>query len=216
MGRREQSKALHQSAILDAAEVLVGECPNHITVEAIADRAGLAKGTIYNYFPGKNELLQSVANRARRSVEADINANLVNIDHALVRIATGMSVFMNLAIENPKRAAVLISLINDAQNPNSSINMALRTEVERGISRREINVAPAQLGVLIILIHVRTAMSLSLSNKTSDIELAIALLHHCIGSLAVQKNRARSIQYVIERDSKGTLQIVLRDHSKNY
>jgi AcrR family transcriptional regulator len=51
-------------AILDAAERLLARSPDRVaSVAEVADEAGLAKGTVYLYFPSKEELLLAVHER---------------------------------------------------------------------------------------------------------------------------------------------------------
>ena len=60
-----EDKQERHHAILDAAERLLAREPEHIaSVAAVADEAGLAKGTVYLYFPSKEELLLAVHDRA--------------------------------------------------------------------------------------------------------------------------------------------------------
>ena len=59
-----EDKHERHHAILDAAERLLGRSPERIaSVAEVADEAGLAKGTVYLYFPGKEELLLAVHER---------------------------------------------------------------------------------------------------------------------------------------------------------
>jgi AcrR family transcriptional regulator len=64
--RAVQAEAKHerQQAILDAAERLLSRSQDRTANMAeVADEAGLAKGTVYLYFPGKEELLLAVHER---------------------------------------------------------------------------------------------------------------------------------------------------------
>jgi AcrR family transcriptional regulator len=59
-----EDKQERRDAILDAAERLLLDAPDHIaSVAEVAEEAGLAKGTVYLYFPGKDELLLAVHER---------------------------------------------------------------------------------------------------------------------------------------------------------
>lgn len=59
-----QDKQERHHAILDAAARLLARSPERIaSVAEVADEAGLAKGTVYLYFPGKEELLLAVHER---------------------------------------------------------------------------------------------------------------------------------------------------------
>jgi AcrR family transcriptional regulator len=57
-------KEVRQQALLDAAERLLLRSPERTpSVAEVADDAGLAKGTVYLYFPGKEELLLALHER---------------------------------------------------------------------------------------------------------------------------------------------------------
>ena len=59
-----EDKQERHDAILDAAErVLTGSPERVASVAEVADEAGLAKGTVYLYFPSKEELLLAVHER---------------------------------------------------------------------------------------------------------------------------------------------------------
>lgn len=59
----EDKQERHQ-AILDAAERLLARLPERMaSMREVADEAGLAKGTVYLYFPSKEELLLALHER---------------------------------------------------------------------------------------------------------------------------------------------------------
>lgn len=59
-----EDKRERHDAILDAAERVLGGSPQQaVGVAAVAHEAGLAKGTVYLYFPSKEELLLAVHER---------------------------------------------------------------------------------------------------------------------------------------------------------
>jgi AcrR family transcriptional regulator len=59
-----EHKQERHDAILDAAERLLLRSPERVAnVAEVADEAGLAKGTVYLYFPGKEELLLALHER---------------------------------------------------------------------------------------------------------------------------------------------------------
>jgi AcrR family transcriptional regulator len=57
-----EDKQERYNAILDAAERVLAHAPDPNMAE-VADQAGLAKGTVYLYFPGKEELLLALHER---------------------------------------------------------------------------------------------------------------------------------------------------------
>jgi AcrR family transcriptional regulator len=59
-----EHKQERHDAILDATERLLLRSPNRVAnVAEVAEEAGLAKGTVYLYFPGKEELLLALHER---------------------------------------------------------------------------------------------------------------------------------------------------------
>jgi len=65
--RKEKEKEQRRNAIVDAAQSLFFSKPyGEITIEAIAEKAQLAKGTLYLYFSNKEELYSAVALRGGR------------------------------------------------------------------------------------------------------------------------------------------------------
>jgi AcrR family transcriptional regulator len=60
----DEDKEVRRHALLDAAEALFLEHPDRVaSVAEVARAAGLAKGTVYLYFPSKEEMLLSLHER---------------------------------------------------------------------------------------------------------------------------------------------------------
>jgi AcrR family transcriptional regulator len=61
---QQEDKEERRNALLDACECLLCENPERVvSVAEVAERAGLAKGTVYLYFPSKEELLLALHQR---------------------------------------------------------------------------------------------------------------------------------------------------------
>jgi AcrR family transcriptional regulator len=75
-----EDKRERHDAILDAAERVLLHSPERVaSVAEVADEAGLAKGTVYLYFPSKEELLLAVHERRIDAFFRDVIA-LVEAD----------------------------------------------------------------------------------------------------------------------------------------
>jgi AcrR family transcriptional regulator len=73
-----EDKQERHDAILDAAERLLARSPERVAnVAEVADEAGLAKGTVYLYFPSKEALLLAVHDRA---IEAFFHAVIALVE----------------------------------------------------------------------------------------------------------------------------------------
>jgi AcrR family transcriptional regulator len=95
-----QEKEERHDAILDAAERLLRRDPDRIpSVAEVAEEAGLAKGTVYLYFPGKEELLMALH---ERNVGAFFEALIARLDSvAPLTIAEILTVVRRQMIEPP-------------------------------------------------------------------------------------------------------------------
>jgi AcrR family transcriptional regulator len=91
-----EDKQERHEAILDAAERLLVRAPERVAnVAEVAEEAGLAKGTVYLYFPGKEELLLALHERHVADFFRDLNALLardepVGFDDVLALTRTHM------------------------------------------------------------------------------------------------------------------------------
>ncbi|WP_225629454.1 TetR/AcrR family transcriptional regulator [Streptomyces werraensis] len=78
MGRRSAAPSkgdLREQALLDAAEELLAHTtPENLTVEAIAQKAGISRGSLYFYFGSKHEVLAALVERTVRTIRAHADA----------------------------------------------------------------------------------------------------------------------------------------------
>jgi AcrR family transcriptional regulator len=100
--RAIQAEAKHERhvAILDAAERLLLRSPERVAnVAEVADEAGLAKGTVYLYFPSKEELLLAVH---ERNIDGFFGALIARLDQpAAVRIDDVLALTKRHLVEPP-------------------------------------------------------------------------------------------------------------------
>ena len=65
--------------IFKATEELISEAAyNDITVDAIAKKAGIGKGSVYYYFKSKDEIIYAVVERSYRRAVRDFFENIHN------------------------------------------------------------------------------------------------------------------------------------------
>ena len=60
VARQERARATVRSVLRAGADVLQQDGAKHLTVRAIAQRARISVGTIYQYFGSKEELVQAI------------------------------------------------------------------------------------------------------------------------------------------------------------
>lgn len=99
IGLRERNRIRTRDEILIAMSVLLGERPyESITVEDVAQQAGVSRGTIYSYFPdGREQLVRDAYLRTADAVAADgsarreqggpVSDRIMRLAEALVEVA---------------------------------------------------------------------------------------------------------------------------------
>ena len=77
-------------------------------VQDIADKAGVGKGTVYRYFPSKEELFLAAVDYGMRRLKAAVDAAVAGARQPLERIAEGVRAYLGFFDENPEVVELLI------------------------------------------------------------------------------------------------------------
>ena len=129
--------AARHDAILAAAAALAAEAGiNAVQIAPVAERAGIAAGTVYRYFPSKTDLVAAlVASVSERELGAMRRA----ADAApgpLSALAASLTTFAARALENRRLAFALIAEPVDAESHNArrGYREAIARELEARLS----------------------------------------------------------------------------------
>jgi AcrR family transcriptional regulator len=105
----EEANQARCEEILETATELFAEYGfSDAVTQALAERLGVGKGTIYRHFPSKRELFLAAADRVMRKMQERINANIAGIDDKLIRIERGIATFLQFFAEHPGFVELLI------------------------------------------------------------------------------------------------------------
>ncbi len=99
------------AAILDKAALILAERREAANLAEIAEAAGVARSTLYRYFPSRDALLQALAETAASEIQARIdeaNVDVLPVPDAIARLTRGFiatgSKYIALAYLWPKPA----------------------------------------------------------------------------------------------------------------
>jgi AcrR family transcriptional regulator len=109
--RTEARKAAVRERIAAGARELIASGGyGAASVSAVADRAGVATGTVYRYFPSKSDLFAEVFREAsQREVDAMAAAARASGGPATQRIAAGIETFARRALRGRRLAWALLA-----------------------------------------------------------------------------------------------------------
>jgi AcrR family transcriptional regulator len=179
---REQRRVERCNRILDAAEqVFIAHGFEAATMEEVADVAALAKGTLYLYFPSKEELFLGLTLRTqdellRRYGEAAADATS-GID-LLERILTA---FYQLAARRPEYFRLSISFWLGRTTPKAAQSIWWRRHVEH---RR-------RLFSMVLGAMERGALDGTVRDDVTPRSLALAMWSGALGGLLMELQRPR-------------------------
>src|SRR5437588_1530486 len=89
--------------ILEAAARLFAEHGYANTdTQLLADELGVGKGTLYRYFPSKQELFLAAVDRVMHRMRHEVDASIVRIDDPLDQIAEAVRTFLAFFADHPE------------------------------------------------------------------------------------------------------------------
>ncbi len=95
--------------VLDAATELFAEHGySDAVTQALAERLGVGKGTLYRCFPSKQDLFLAAVDRVMRRLREHIDQKLVGVEEPLDQIAVGVRRFLEFFEAHPKYAELLV------------------------------------------------------------------------------------------------------------
>ena len=131
-----------RDALLVAGFELLAERPiDAIAIDDIVARAGVAKGSFFNHFTDKPGFSQAIAEQVRRMLEARVDAANAAVTDPVERLAGGMRVAIEFALEERQQAIVMMRGLEASTTIDHELNRGIRADVEAlvkaGLARPE-------------------------------------------------------------------------------
>lgn len=97
-----------QSIIEAAAKQFATHGYNDCDMECVAAKAGIGKGTLYLYFPGKQELFFACVDLGMKQMQAAVNAAAEAASEPFEKIDRGIRAYLNFFDGHPEYVELLI------------------------------------------------------------------------------------------------------------
>ena len=131
IGREKRARTRAQ--IVEAGATLLAERPPEaLTVDAVVEAAGVAKGTFYYHFQSMEELAAAVGEKLGESFDELLAPARLGLRDPIARISFAFSQFLAKAIADPVWARLVVQ---SAQAPTEfarSVRENLKTDLSRG------------------------------------------------------------------------------------
>jgi AcrR family transcriptional regulator len=138
--RRERKKLETQQKLIKAAIELLSEYGVYdVTVEQITERADVGKGTFFNYFPTKEDLLGSIfrSKREQIAMAGDLMREATDIKAALNK-------FLHFAINEPKRTPKMVQSIVSAAMTKPEVREPFCALINEGLHTIQLGIERGQ------------------------------------------------------------------------
>lgn len=98
-----------RAEILDAATTVFAENGFAETdVQEVADKTGVGKGTVYRYFPSKEELFLAAVDHGMRNLKTSVDASVAKVKQPLEQIEAGVRAYLTFFDEHPEIVELLV------------------------------------------------------------------------------------------------------------
>lgn len=144
------SRAQRTRAALIAAglDLLVERPIDAIPIDDVVTRAGVAKGSFFNHFADKHAFAAAVATEVRMELEAQVTAANADVADPLARIAGGMATAARFALEQPRRALVLLRSQDPATSRTHPLNRGLKEDIDAALDLGLLRTEARETGLL--------------------------------------------------------------------
>jgi AcrR family transcriptional regulator len=158
IGREKRARTRTQ--ILEAAEILLAERPpDALTVDAIVDAAGVAKGTFYYHFQSIEDLMAAVGARLEETFDDLLAPARLGMPDPIARLSFGLTRFLEKAIADSLWARLVIQSAQAATGVSQeAIRANLKADLAEAVAQNRLSVQDPELaGDIVIGIWLQVA-----------------------------------------------------------
>ena len=150
IGRERRARTRAQ--ILEATEILLAERPPEaLTIDAIVDAAGVAKGTFYYHFQSIEELTAAVGAKLGESFDDLLAPARLAIPDPITRLSFGLTKFLEKAIDEPLWARLVIQSAQAPTGVRESIRCNLKADLAEAKAQGRLMVQDIELAADIVI-----------------------------------------------------------------
>lgn len=168
---RARFKATVTGAILDAAEELAAEVGVPGTnLQAVAKRAGVAVGTIYNHFDDRSELfaelfarrreelLETLDRAAKSAARAGFEAQLEAYVSTVFSYFDTRRAFLRLALDGQAPKPVVVRKAGEAHNSMEQLTLRAERIVRAGLKEKRLRAETGDLAPYFLTAAIRAVL----------------------------------------------------------
>ena len=174
-----ERRAQTRSQILEAGAKLLSE--RHaaaLTVDAVVEAAGVAKGTFYYHFQSMDELVAAVGEKLAESFDEMLAPAMLAIRDPIARLSFGFAKFLHKAIADPTWARLVVQSSQSPAVFGHGIRAHLKADVAQAIAEGRVSIEDADLAADIVI-----GIWLQVARGTLERQPAANLADHALAAI---------------------------------
>lgn len=157
--RGHKKKARTRQQLIDAALVIYArKGAGELTMLELANEAGVANGTIYNYFRTREEVLEAVGLAMAEQLSHRIAHLNHGIERGFLRLCMGIRVFICEAIANPEWASAVVNVVRYDEGIKSALGGYVRGDMSDALKQGDLNYRNEELALSYVVFGAAGAM----------------------------------------------------------
>lgn len=187
--RRERTRAKLLAA---AAQVLAEHGEQKATIDDFIQAAGVARGTFYNYYQTRGEILEDLWAEVGRNPFVSIQKACASIKDPAERLVTKTRLILKTAQDNSTWGWVVFALSLDITTVNADLLAFPRPDLEAGLRKGRFKFEDIHAAKDLVVGACRTALHAQLIEERSE-EYPRALATLMLRSLGVSATEAHAL-----------------------
>lgn len=150
--RGHKKKARTRQQLIEAAlGLFVQRGVEELSLNRVAEEAGLAHGTVYNHFHTREDLLEAVGMALAEEFSHEIIAFSVGLVSGAERLAVGVRSFVRKAKDNPDWGRALVRVVRYAEGLRSALAAYMRADLQAGIEQGDFRYPSEEMAMAMVV-----------------------------------------------------------------
>jgi len=168
LSRGHKKKArTRQQLVAAALRIYARKGSAQLTLNELAEDAGVASGTVYNYFRTREEVLEEVSLALAEQYGHAIVARSTGLSRGVERIAVGVRMFALQALRDPEWASAVASVVSQADSARSALAEYIREDLRLGLRQGDLRYADEEIALRVLVYGTIASMVAVVEGRAS-------------------------------------------------
>ena len=157
--RGYKKKARTRQQLVNAAvRIYAHKGAGELALHELAQEAGVASGTVYNYFRTKEEVLNAVGIALAEELSHQVTSVCEGVTDGAERFSIGVRTFVRQAEQDPEWAGALINVVRYAEGMRSAVAESIRNDLRIGRKQGHFHYDEEDIAVGLVVSGVMSVM----------------------------------------------------------